>query len=182
LKDDIIQPQPHTVSIMAAPNILPPSITNFLSDVVAISPESVDALWDIMKDLAWVLPTVNEARADEENAFRLYGHQRGITSHTLYPPTKQCTNPECSAWQLGTVLKKEEQRQAVIFTHANGAHPAWSVHLNKLIVVECHTNYHNNYSVQDGIRTYYGRMPAYIQVAEHQFVQRELVMHWMDLM
>ncbi|KIK34481.1 hypothetical protein CY34DRAFT_17699 [Suillus luteus UH-Slu-Lm8-n1] len=28
---------------MAAPNILPPSITNFLSDVVAISPDSVDA-------------------------------------------------------------------------------------------------------------------------------------------
>ncbi|KAG1850679.1 hypothetical protein F4604DRAFT_1661024 [Suillus subluteus] len=177
LKDDIIQPQPHTVSIMAAPDILPPSITNFLSDAVAISPESVDALWDITKDLAWVLPTVDEARADEETAFRLYGHQRGITSHTLYPPTKQCTNPECGAWQLGTVLKKEEQRQAVIFTHANGAHPACN-----LIVVECHTNYHNNYSVKDGIRTYYGGMPAYIQVAEHQFVQRELIMHWTDLM
>ncbi|KAG1892818.1 hypothetical protein F4604DRAFT_1913513 [Suillus subluteus] len=73
---------------MAAPDILPPSITNFLSDVVTISPESVDALWDITKDLAWVLPTVDEARADEETAFRLYGHQRGITSHTLYPPTK----------------------------------------------------------------------------------------------
>ncbi|KAG1760187.1 hypothetical protein EDD22DRAFT_902304 [Suillus occidentalis] len=52
LKDDIIQPQPHTISIMAAPDILPPSITSFLS-VVAISPESVDALWDITKDLAW---------------------------------------------------------------------------------------------------------------------------------
>ncbi|KAG1766287.1 hypothetical protein EDD22DRAFT_878527 [Suillus occidentalis] len=53
LKDDIIQPQPHTISIMAAPDILPPSITSFLPDVVAISPESVDALWDITKDLAW---------------------------------------------------------------------------------------------------------------------------------
>ncbi|KAG2117880.1 uncharacterized protein F5147DRAFT_566783 [Suillus discolor] len=75
LKDDIIQPQPYTVSITAAPDILPPSITNFLSDVVAISPKAVDALWDIMKDLAWVLPTADEARADEENMFRLYGHQ-----------------------------------------------------------------------------------------------------------
>jgi hypothetical protein len=52
----------------------------------------------------------------------------------------------------------------------------------KLVVAECHTNYHNNYSVKDGTRTYYGGMPAYIQVAEHQFVQRELVAHWMDLM
>ncbi|KAG2117879.1 uncharacterized protein F5147DRAFT_566642, partial [Suillus discolor] len=98
---------------------------------------------------------------------------------TLYPPTKLCTNPECGAWQVSTVLKKEEQHQAVIFTHANGAQPAWSVHLR---CRECHTNYYHNYSVKDGIRTYYSEMPSYIQVAEHQFIQCELAMHWMDLM
>lgn len=46
----------------------------------------------------------------------------------------------------------------------------------------CKTNYHNNYSVQNGIRTYYPGVPEYIQVGEHQFVERSLVYHWIDLM
>ncbi|KIK37635.1 hypothetical protein CY34DRAFT_92425 [Suillus luteus UH-Slu-Lm8-n1] len=37
----------------------------------------------------------------------------------------------------------------------------------KLVVAEYHTNYHNNYSVKDSNRIYYGGMLAYIQVAEH---------------
>ena len=86
----------------------------------------------------------------------------------------------------------------IVFTHADGAHPAWSVHLkcrrksptpctlsirwSTIPCLVCHTNYHNNYSVQAGIRTYYPGVPPFIQVGEHQFVQRELVMQWIDLM
>ncbi|KIK44641.1 hypothetical protein CY34DRAFT_79400, partial [Suillus luteus UH-Slu-Lm8-n1] len=46
----------------------------------------------------------------------------------------------------------------------------------------CQTNYHNNYSVKDGTRTYYGGIPSYLQVAKHQFIQLKLAMSWMDLM
>ncbi|KIK37634.1 hypothetical protein CY34DRAFT_68925, partial [Suillus luteus UH-Slu-Lm8-n1] len=53
LKDDIIQPQLHTISIIAASDILPPSITSFLSYVITILSKFIDVLWDIMKDLAW---------------------------------------------------------------------------------------------------------------------------------
>lgn len=48
---------------------------------------------------------------------------------TLYPPIKRCINPDCDAWRNNTLLKKEEQRQVVVFTHADGARPAWAVHL-----------------------------------------------------
>ncbi|KAG1741031.1 hypothetical protein EDD22DRAFT_959108 [Suillus occidentalis] len=60
LKDDILQPQPHTVS------------------------DTVDVLWDILKDFVWMIPTAGEAaeeeeEEEEEETFRLYGHKRGIT-------------------------------------------------------------------------------------------------------
>jgi hypothetical protein len=47
---------------------------------------------------------------------------------------------------------------------------------------ECKTNYHNNFSVRTGIRTYYGGVPDLIQVGEHQFIERELISSWVDLM
>jgi hypothetical protein len=47
---------------------------------------------------------------------------------------------------------------------------------------ECKTNYHNNFSVQNGIRTYYGGVPDLIQVGEHQFVEASLINTWVDLM
>ncbi|KAG2741488.1 hypothetical protein P692DRAFT_201726600 [Suillus brevipes Sb2] len=103
----------------------------------------------------------------------------GIAARVLYPPVKTCINSECAAQALSALLKQEEQRCVVIFTHANGAHHAWSVHLKCQV---CHTNYHHNYAVADKTRTYYGGMPSHIQVAEHQFVELELAMQWADLM
>ncbi|KAG2152954.1 hypothetical protein DEU56DRAFT_850012, partial [Suillus clintonianus] len=184
LKDDILQSQPHTVSVLIAPDVLPPSVNEFLAERFAFSEDTVDVLWDIVKDLVWMLPTAGEAADEEEEIFRLYGHKRGISKsiipkHTLYPPVKTCINPDCNAWRNNSLLKKEEQRRVVVFTHAQGAHPAWSIHLKCRV---CHMNYHHNYSVKDGTRTYYDGIPSYLQVAEHQFIQLELAMSWMDLM
>lgn len=39
----------------------------------------------------------------------------------------------------------------------------------------CNTNYHYNFFVRSGVRHYYGGMPAFVQVGEHQFVQREVL-------
>ncbi|KAG6375794.1 hypothetical protein JVT61DRAFT_2647 [Boletus reticuloceps] len=157
LKDDILQPQPHSISVLCAPEVLPPSITCFLAAFLDISIDDIAILWSVVSDIVWSLPTPEEADALEEDAFRRYGHPHGISS----------------------VLKKEEQHAVIAFTLADGAHPAWSVHLKCRL---CHTNYHNNYSVQAGMRTYYPGVPPFVQVGEHQFVQRELVMQWMDLM
>ncbi|KAG2366724.1 hypothetical protein BDR07DRAFT_1479946 [Suillus spraguei] len=73
LKDDIMQPQPHTISVLIVPDILPPSINEFLAERVAISEDAVDVLWDIVKDLVWMLPTTGEAATEEDKIFRLYG-------------------------------------------------------------------------------------------------------------
>jgi hypothetical protein len=94
-------------------------------------------------------------------------------------------------------LKKEQQRRAVIFTVADGACQAWAVHLyctgkysvsifglltTMSSLSECKTNYHNNFSVCGGVRTYYGGIPDAIQVGEHQFVEASLINTWIDLM
>lgn len=145
LKDDILQPQPHTKPVTIAPEVIPPSITTFLARSFNLSVDAVDYLWEIVKDLVWALPSEAEEQAEEEISFMIHGHPlglsefesvilglnliSGIAARVLYPPVKTCINPECTAWQLGSLLKKEEQRCVVVFTNASGAHPAWSVHL-----------------------------------------------------
>ncbi|KAF8440234.1 hypothetical protein L210DRAFT_3356287, partial [Boletus edulis BED1] len=178
LKDNILQPQPHSISVLCTPEVLPPSITRFLAAYLDISIDNIAILWSMVGDLVWSLPTPEEADALEEDAFQhaycnylLLQRLPSPTRHTLYPPVKTCTNPECASWKKDSVLKKEEQCAVIAFTLADGAHPAWSVHLKCCL---CHTNYHNNYSIQAGMCTYYpGVLP---------FIQRELVMQWMDLM
>jgi hypothetical protein len=76
-------------------------------------------------------------------------------------------------------LKKAECRQVVVYTLAKGVRPAWSIHL---YCEDCNTNYQYEFSVNKGIRTYYGAVPQYIQVGEHQFVERKLVGMWTSLM
>ena len=49
-------------------------------------------------------------------------------------------------------------------------------------ILECKTNYHNNYSVCGGVRTYFGGVPDLIQVGEHQFIETALINTWVDLM
>jgi len=45
---------------------------------------------------------------------------------SIYPPNDTCTNPNCGN---PNPLKKEEQRQAVVYTLSDGVQPAWNVHL-----------------------------------------------------
>ncbi|KIK91955.1 hypothetical protein PAXRUDRAFT_148350 [Paxillus rubicundulus Ve08.2h10] len=175
LKDDILQPQPHTVSVVIASAVLPPSITGFLAIIAGIS---VNPLWDIMLRSGSSGLGLGPERALEE--------QTCTVQCTLYPPVKKCINPECNAWQMSKVLKKEEQCAVIVFMLADSAHPAWSVHLKcqgELQTVISH--YKNppcilNSSVQ--ISTLYRGVPLYIQVAKHQFIQQELAMQCMYLM
>jgi hypothetical protein len=111
-----------------------------------MSSDTVDNLWYIVKDLVWELPMSAETSAEDEVAFKIHGHKLGlgtvpthcimivvlirlIVECTLYPPVKTCMNPNCTTWQHGTLLKKEEQHWIIVFTHSEGAKPAWTVHL-----------------------------------------------------
>jgi len=78
LKDDILLPQPHTVSVTSAPDVLPPSITEFISTSFDISQDAVGVLWDTVKDIVWVLPTESEEVEEVEALFQHHGQDRGI--------------------------------------------------------------------------------------------------------
>ncbi|KAF8219601.1 hypothetical protein L208DRAFT_1339007, partial [Tricholoma matsutake] len=77
------------------------------------------------------------------------------------------------------LLKKEEQQQAVLYTLDKGALPVCSVHL---YCSTCNTNYHHNFSVNNGICTYYDGIPNVLQVGEHQFAERRLIQLWITMM
>ncbi|KAG1803069.1 uncharacterized protein BJ212DRAFT_1285468, partial [Suillus subaureus] len=129
LKDDVLQPQPQRIPVSHAPDVLPDSVTKFLATSLNMSSNAVDNLWYIVKDLVWELLMSAEASTEDEVVFRLHGHKIGLVGCTLYPPVKTCINHGCTTWQHGTLLKKEEQRWIIIFTHSEGAKPGWTVHL-----------------------------------------------------
>ena len=48
--------------------------------------------------------------------------------------------------------------------------------------IACQTNYHHDFYVKNGMRIYYDDIPDVLQVEEHQFVERQVVQHWINLM
>lgn len=109
-----------------------------------------------------------------------------------------CLNTDCMRNNKGKMLRKSEQRQAVLFTLDQGVLPAWSVHLycegsynsiiclmstnNVLFAQGCKVNYHHNYRMEGTNRIYYDSLPSTIQVGEHQFVERRVIEMWITLM
>ncbi|KAF8232273.1 hypothetical protein L208DRAFT_1192433, partial [Tricholoma matsutake] len=138
-----------------------------------ISVTCVDRCWETLKSTIWT------NAAGVEDKIRAY-HLFDPVSHTLYPLQQTCINASCLHNRTGRLLKKAEQRQAVLFTLDKGAIPARSVHL---YFETCHTNYHHNFHVNNGIHTYYdGSIPDVIQVSEHQFTETRLIQLWITLM
>ena len=79
LKGDIFQPQPQSISDADVPYVLPPSITEFFADILNISSHAVDDLWDIVCELVWSLPSLDEERAQDEALFCDYGDSKGLS-------------------------------------------------------------------------------------------------------
>ncbi|KAF8144269.1 hypothetical protein K438DRAFT_1632122 [Mycena galopus ATCC 62051] len=177
LKDDIILCQPHNIPTDAPPAFLPPSIELFISQAAGLPQHSIIDLWTAFKTDIWSLSDIRLSPAEEE-LFRQHGWKLGfsMSSLTLYPPSHECSTPGCPA---KGPMKKPENRQIVVYTQGGGAVPAHAIHL---YCRGCNTNYHHNYSVKDGVRTYYGNTPRYIQIGEHQFAERKLVGLWVTLM
>ncbi|KAJ7320903.1 hypothetical protein DFH08DRAFT_713634, partial [Mycena albidolilacea] len=180
LKNDIVLGQPASIIPDAAPPSLPPSIHTFVSDATGVPFESVPNLWNLVKEDIWAIhDSDTKLSTSEEELFRMHGWKLGLSKYsfsslTLYPPSHCC--PDCPGTGM---LKKAETRQAIVYTQASGAVPVWAVHL---YCPDCNTNYHHNFSVQVGMRTYYGDKPTYIQIGEHQFAERKLVGLWVSLM
>ncbi|KAF7311236.1 hypothetical protein MKEN_01025200 [Mycena kentingensis (nom. inval.)] len=177
LKNDIILVQPSAVETSIAPSILPPAVVLFIQDALGITSAIVESLWDIARDQIWMLPypTLSE---EEHRLVRIHGWPKGITAIKLYPPSQTCMTAGCV--KNGKPLKKEHKSQAVVYTVADGVQPAYQLHLT---CTECRVAFHNNFAVKDGTRTYYpGQIPQFLQVGEHQYVERKLAGLWLSLM
>ncbi|KAJ7328303.1 hypothetical protein DFH08DRAFT_709808 [Mycena albidolilacea] len=182
LKNDIILCQPITVSTTDPPAFLPPSIISFVSEATGVPSSAIPKCWALLKEEVWALP--KPELSNDEELFRTYGWKVGISncfllakaSISLFPPMQECRNAYCARINA---IKKSDCRQVVIYTLGSGVLPAWAVHL---YCPDCNTSYRHNFSVQDGIRTYYGDTPTYIQIGEHQFSERRLVGLWVTSM
>ncbi|THU87679.1 hypothetical protein K435DRAFT_821866 [Dendrothele bispora CBS 962.96] len=178
LKRDIMQPQPiPETSSEYPPAILPACISTFLGDTLDISSETVSLCWKVFKQDVWDFVVPDDIKKIDLEVFRIHGWKRGLTYYTVYPPSLFCTNT--SGCDRTTPLKQEKMRQVVLFTLTDGVQPAWAVNL---VCPNCNTSYHNNFSVNSTVRTYYEGIPRYIQVGEHQFVEERLADSWIGMM
>lgn len=144
LKRDVLLAQPLDQSDDSrAPDVLPPSIRQFLSEVLGISDVCISNLWSSIKDVLWSCALV-PLTPDDFRVFKLFGWKRGLSkiayrskylytraqiykaAYTLYPPNGHCTNNNCRREKL---LKKEKPRRVVVYTFNNGPQPAWAVNL-----------------------------------------------------
>ncbi|EDR07231.1 uncharacterized protein LACBIDRAFT_298907 [Laccaria bicolor S238N-H82] len=179
LKNNIILVQPPSVIPSSAPTSPPPAICNFLADALGISLEATLTCWKLLKEEVWTYTTAEQEVFELEAAFHDHRWKQGIILEaflTLYLPSQFCTNSLCAR---SKPLKKDQHHQAVVYTLVHRVQPAWSVHLS---CQDCCTNYHNNFSVLGGLHTYYGGIPKYIQVGEHQFVENTVINMWITMM
>ncbi|PPQ83677.1 hypothetical protein CVT26_006236 [Gymnopilus dilepis] len=198
LKNDILLPQPAALTTLdEPPEVLPRAIGLFLSKVLAVPEDAVQCSWDILKEHIWSSERVGLTKEDRE-AFKMYGWGLGLSMYiarllspvlllkqkiaavTIFPPdeTVCCTNVSCERYQKHA-LKKEKSRAVLVFTLSDGVQPAYAVHLS---CNKCNTQYHNNYSVNGKVRTYYHGIPDYLQVSEHHFVEQRLVRLWVSML
>ncbi|TFK80894.1 hypothetical protein K466DRAFT_503083 [Polyporus arcularius HHB13444] len=176
---DINHCQPLPVSASGEPPpTLPPSIVEFLEAALKLSPEDAEECWETFREVVWDAPAPEVSVRQVETMFEVHGHPSGLSesSQTFYPPNIVCTQPACTNRKP---LKKSHSEEVVAFTRALGPRPAWAVHL---YCNECKTSYHNNYHIQAGQRQYYLGVPEFIQVGEHQYVERLVAEDWIGLM
>lgn len=65
VKLDIQLVQPAQSDHSVAPDVLPPSVAEFLSESVGIPLEHVQECWDLLKGVVWEMPTAQETKATE---------------------------------------------------------------------------------------------------------------------
>ncbi|KAJ6564878.1 hypothetical protein DFH09DRAFT_1475350 [Mycena vulgaris] len=168
LKDEIILAQKSSYDPSTAPNELPEHVRTFLGGATDMPDQFVTGCWAAFNQTIWAYEAVGSSSGKDAQMFRDFGLDHLLSARMLFPPSKTCTTPGC----LNTSLLREKDGLAkvVLFTLSDGACATYAGHLH---CRQCRTNYYNNYSVRDGIRTYYADVPAAIQVSQHHFIERE---------
>ncbi|KAJ7921546.1 hypothetical protein B0H13DRAFT_2415239, partial [Mycena leptocephala] len=177
LKDEIILAQKSTYDPSNAPSDLPENVKSFLGCATDMPDEFVSGCWAAFSETIWDYNEDGTSAGKDAEMFREFGFDHLLSARTLFPPNKHCTTPGCLNRNL--LKDKDGLRKVVLFTLNDGACATYSAHL---YCSHCNTSYQNNYSVRDGIRTYYSGVPDAIQVGEHQFAEREVLSLFIGLM
>ncbi|KAG1810711.1 hypothetical protein EV424DRAFT_1542829 [Suillus variegatus] len=171
LKNDIILVEPSLSPTSDPPFVLSPAVTVFLSAGCSISPAEVNDAWSLLKDVIWS----GGITVDVGRLWETHGTQRGLAEYLLYPPSHSCLHPNCQRLTKGMTLKKAAQTYVVLFTLTKGPCIAKSVHLYCQSQLACGIDYHHNYSVFKGERTYYEHQPDSVQAADHVFIEKSVI-------
>ena len=82
LKRDIMQAQPLSVPIDCAPDHLPLSVSQFLSDSVGRPFDCMHNCWKMLKDVVWDHPSAEETKRADTDTFKVHGQKRGLSTYT----------------------------------------------------------------------------------------------------
>jgi hypothetical protein len=178
LKDEILSKQKPEHNPDEPPDTLPANAQEFLGHAVDIPDSYVTGCWDAFRRTVWQRDANDDSVGADAKLFKRYGLENLLSTRTLFPPTRRCTNPECTK-QHTLLRRKDLPRSIVLFTLGEGACPTYSVHLH---CHACSTNYHHEYSVKDDVRTYYRGVPDVLEVGDHQFAEREVLNLFTGLM
>ncbi|KAG2038583.1 hypothetical protein BDR03DRAFT_981532 [Suillus americanus] len=192
LKDDILLTLPSTHPVDEPPNVLLPAIKTFLGASCSLDDGGIDLTWSLLKALVWTGNVPN--KSDTGGTFERPGQQCGVAEIHLFPPYRMCPGPDCSCTKRGLALHKVWQQRVVLFTLASGPCVAKAAHF---YCEACKTDYFHNYSVSRAASdpqvfdpqdldtmgemtkprdcTYYTTVPANIQVAEHMYIECQVI-------
>ncbi|KAJ7870361.1 hypothetical protein B0H13DRAFT_1046414, partial [Mycena leptocephala] len=170
LKDEIILAQEATHNPSQAPSELPEHVKSFLGTATDMPDEFVSGCWTAFSQTIWTYDADGASSGNDARMFREFGLDHLLSARMLFPPSKTCTTPGCMNTNL--LRDKDGLSKVVLYTLSDGACATFAGHLH---CPQCRTNYYNNYSVHDGIRTYYPGIPDNIQVGAHQYVEREVL-------
>ncbi|KAG1725787.1 uncharacterized protein EDB91DRAFT_1254595 [Suillus paluster] len=114
LKRDIMLPQLQTISGNVPPDILPPSICEFLQLSTGLTRDTVAACWHAFKEIVWGMPSRNELAAQHERAFPMGGTPpQGVSAQAcanIYDSALSMRDEnqlQDAGWQFGFKLKNE---------------------------------------------------------------------------
>lgn len=148
LKNDILLGQLSDQPPSVPPEILPIAAQHFLSHACDLPLTTVPTCWSVFKDIIWNDAQVTSILCPPVSTFHDHGICHGfsmsfftvfsllhspfpflLASRSLYPPDQFCSSPGCPRTAKGMRMMHAEQRQAVLYTVANGPLPVHSVHL-----------------------------------------------------
>ncbi|KAI0683140.1 hypothetical protein C8T65DRAFT_749763 [Cerioporus squamosus] len=176
LKKAILHRQLRHWNAAVPPQNLPAHILSFIAGRLVLPESNVEVLWDCLQAEIWA----REAEVLDDgmippSTLDDLSSQYWLCERMLFPETRMCTHSGCPDPGEGLLRWKEAPKKVVLFTMADGVQEGLAVHLH---CHKCNTVYFPNYSAREEVRQYYEGVPAFIQVSDHNYVERSVLEHF----